>query len=176
MKRVISLAFCSVLCLFLPACSRDVQPVTAKNDAATVLAQNCIRPSWAQDTQIPKLLGDVRARLAGDQQGFVALVDLIDQAVKARILQSGGELKKVQANDLKDLVSSIHEALNKARASSNAAANADLKLFDDALGYYFTALFEGKYVDRFGATLTAPMVSMTISDGEIAARSRSWST
>jgi hypothetical protein len=43
-----------------------------------------------------------------------------------------------------------------------------LELFDDALGYYFTALFEGKYVDRFGATLTAPTVSMTISDSEIA--------
>jgi hypothetical protein len=37
-----------------------------------------------------------------------------------------------------------------------------------ALGYYFTQLFRGKYVDRFGNTLPAPAISRTIGDSEIA--------
>jgi hypothetical protein len=40
-------------------------------------------------------------------------------------------------------------------------------LLDEALGFYFTQLFEGKYVDGFGNTLQAPTVSMTITDSEI---------
>jgi hypothetical protein len=173
---------CVALGLMLSACaSIPTSKMLAKLDTtATQLASTCPTPPPGETlvqlrqqivTDVENRLSDVRARLTHDQLAFAALVKVVSDGVESRILGQGPEPSSVSSDDLKEVINNIHEILVKSRTPSidpTAAGDPNLALFDDALGFYFTQLFQNNYVDRFGNKLTAPTVSMTISDSEIA--------
>lgn len=111
-------------------------------------------------------MGLVGQRLAQDRPAFQVLVNLISKKIERRVLQKPvtDETSSISTSDLKDIINNVHAALAESKAASGGG---DIMLLDEALGFYFTQLFEGKYVDRFGNTLQAPTVSMTITDSEI---------
>ena len=148
-----------------------------------------MRLSWFRYVQLRRRVGlliqinqdlidDVHARLQAvhdrlltDEHAFDALIRLISTAIDSRVFKNPNvRPSTISSDDIKDVISNLREAVVKTRVATASATPVpdDFPMFEDALGFYYTQLFQGKYIDRFGNKLTAPTVSMTIGDSEIA--------
>jgi hypothetical protein len=124
---------------------------------------------------IAKRVASLRTRLEADQAVTHILMKPVLDAVEHR-LANGKEPASLTItwSNVEDIKQEIHdELLTLGHAPPAAAETATdpkddpLYLFEDALGYYFTRLFEGTYVDRFGTKVSAPTLSTSISDSEM---------
>lgn len=126
-------------------------------------------PPWMSPVIDDGDLQAIRAQLSADQNDFDSALGLIIQSFRNQISpQRGRAQTHVRVSELKSLATNIHDILKKSQAASaDTLSRANVSLFDDALGYYLHALFQGKYVDRFGNKLTAPTIVSTVSDSDI---------
>jgi hypothetical protein len=176
--RVYRQGLCAVcLAAMLSACgsvpSSELFPrIAAVDQARQAQATTCAGPpGWKladleTDLHAKALtrIENVHVRLTSERAAVRAVVQVITTAIQNRVLNNGPEPPDVAISDLRNLASEIHKAVMVVPDQ----ANPDVMLFEDALGFYFTQLFQGNYVDRFGSKLTAPSVSMTIGDSEVA--------
>lgn len=125
----------------------------------------------------------VKARLDVDNSAISAVMLPILYTIRGHI-GGGGDVAGTQYNppnlsvwDLRNFAAAIHDKLKHVRqttalatlqAAPGSPLDQELHLFEDALGFYFTRLFRGTYVDRFGDKLAAPAFSRTVGDSEIA--------
>jgi hypothetical protein len=144
------------------------------------------QPEAKQSGNTVPLLNLVRANLITDDPATKAVMEpvlnpLFD-ALAGRLGDSRDEADDIGVKQFQNFARNLHGQLQftagrlfvarQAPEVSTGLSSANLErlaLFEDALGYYFTQLFRGQYVDRFGNTLPAPAISRTIGDSEIAA-------
>jgi hypothetical protein len=181
MRPVWDVATCAAFVSLLPACSTiPTSKILALDTDTSRSVSMCPTPPPGRTLiQINQDLIDhvharlqaVRDRLLTDEHAFDALILLITTGIESRVFKNENvRPSSISSDDIKDVMSNLMEAVIKRHTAAAAASPVpdDFPMFEDALGFYYTQLFQGKYIDRFGNKLTAPTVSMTIGDSEIA--------
>lgn len=122
----------------------------------------------------------IEIRLNADDPAIGAVLRPVLNTIRGNIGGGGPaptyDAPDISVWDLREFAKSIHAVLLPTTPTPPVAPGVTLDpkildevhLFEDALGFYFTRLFRGDYVDRFGDTMTAPAVSRTVGDSEIA--------
>jgi len=124
----------------------------------------------------------VRLRLNAGDKAISAVMEPVLYSIRGHIGGGGGpaagapyDAPDISAWDLRQFAMAIHARLLPevtraplSQAAVDPVSEDETRLFEDALGFYFTRLFRGDYIDRFGHRLTAPAVSRTVGDSDIA--------
>jgi hypothetical protein len=159
------MAGCTAVASLVTACSSiPTERIVASNADARRLVSACPAPppgkiliQMNQDfiDRVHARLQAVRHRLLTEQHAFDAVMQLILTAIESRIFKNPNvQLSSISSDDVEAVATNLKEAVVKSRTEPAAARTVpdDFPMFEDAVGFYFIELFQGKYVDRLATS------------------------